>query len=138
MLPSVTAQLARDRGHQRQNFVVPRVELLRSVLLAFGLLAVMVGSLAFAGWEVRVLRRELAAEEIENVKAGHFNSLKLVRSALELQGELDASEDHDLLTLRLYLEIEKELVPQARAHFALLHTSSSLSLYARNPPYVYV
>ena len=44
--------------------------------------------------------------------AAHASSVRLVRLAMELQGELDAQEDHDRWTLQLHLLLECAAMPK--------------------------
>ena len=43
--------------------------------------------------------------------SAHTSSVRLVRVAMELQGELDAQEDHDRWTLQLHLLLECAAMP---------------------------
>ena len=61
---------------------------------------------------MRVLRSSTLKAQGELLLAAHRNSVQLVSRTLALQSELDSQEDHDSAVLQLYLQLERERLPQ--------------------------
>lgn len=109
MHPGVLEQLTAER--KRQNIVVQRTALLQAIAIVGCIVLLLFGALFVMGWEVSVLRSEQAAENRAAVQSAHESSVSLVRTVMELQSELDMQEDHDRNTLQLYLQLEREKIP---------------------------
>ena len=117
MHSQLVSQLTGDR--KKQSLVVQRRAVLQ-VLGALGcMLAVLVGSFVFAGWEIHILHSAQAAERQAAARAAHQSSVALVRAVMEIQSELDMQEDHDRTTLQLYLKLERETLPQLHKDISL-------------------
>lgn len=86
--------------------------MMRGAMLVLLLLALALGGALVAGWEVRVLRSSTLKAQGELLLAAHRNSVQLVSRTLALQSELDSQEDHDRAVLQLYLQLERERLPQ--------------------------
>eukprot|EP00967_Tisochrysis_lutea_P064608 scaffold83726_cov29-Tisochrysis_lutea.AAC.7 len=56
----------------------------------------------------------MAAARRASLVAAHANSLHLVKKAMELQVELELQEDHERDAMRLYLSLDRELIPKLR------------------------
>ena len=106
MLPTL---LTDDR--KKNALVLQRAALLRGALLCALCLAVVVGGILAAGWEIHLLRSSTAHAQREALVAAHHSSVQLVSRTLSLQSELDMQEDHDRAVLQLYLQLEREALP---------------------------
>lgn len=105
MLPT----LLDDR--KKNALVLQRGALLRGALLCALCLAVVVGGILAAGWEIQLLRASTAQAQRSALVAAHHSSVQLVSRTLSLQSELDMQEDHDRAVLQLYLQLEREALP---------------------------
>ena len=101
-----------EPARRSKPFLVQRSAMMRGALLVVVLLALSLGGALVAGWEVRVLRSSALEAQGELLLAAHRNSVQLVSRTLALQSELDAQEDHDRAVLQLYLQLERERLPQ--------------------------
>ena len=106
MLPTL---LTDDR--KKNALVLQRGALLRGALLCALCLAVVVGGILAAGWEIHLLRSSTAQAQRQALAAAHHSSVQLVSRTLSLQSELDTQEDHDRAVLQLYLQLEREALP---------------------------
>ena len=106
MLPTL---LTDDR--KKNALVLQRGALLRGALLCALCLAVVLGGILAAGWEIHLLRSSTAQAQREALVAAHHSSVQLVSRTLSLQSELDMQEDHDRAVLQLYLQLEREALP---------------------------
>ena len=105
MLPT----LLDDR--KKNALVLQRGALLRGALLCALCLAMVVGGILAAGWEIQLLRASTAQAQRSALVAAHHSSVQLVSRTLSLQSELDMQEDHDRAVLQLYLQLEREALP---------------------------
>ena len=93
---------ARER---QKPLLIPRGFVIRSAAVTLCLLG---GLLVYA---LHTTAKSLTASR-EAAEAAHASAVRLVRLAFELQSELDEQEDHDRWTLQLYLQLEREHLPQ--------------------------